>query len=118
MAQEKRRLALDPDATRYAGLAVRYPADLLTQDARDGAKYIFRIGEPNASNEKDVAIFCRCHILGPSLPCVQPVHFPLLRSVECGAPRSRTLGLSRCRKPERRRSGATVLVVKGPGIFF
>jgi hypothetical protein len=32
MAQEKRRLALDPDATRDASLAVRYAADLLTQN--------------------------------------------------------------------------------------
>src|SRR6266516_6792583 len=30
----------------------------------------------------------------------------------------RTLGLSRCRKPERRRSGATVLVVKGALYIF
>ena len=31
MAQEKLRLALAPDATPYAGLAVRYAVDLITR---------------------------------------------------------------------------------------
>jgi hypothetical protein len=43
--------------------------DLITQDARNSAKYIFRTGEPHAADEKEVAIFCRCYtprLLSPS----------------------------------------------------
>src|SRR5215813_7463991 len=80
MAQEKWRLALDPDATCYAGLAVRYAADLITQNARNGVKYVFRTGEPHAADEKDVAIFCRCHILvsSPRAPLTPLRHSQIL----------------------------------------